>query len=483
MHAAAQRFDSWVNTATGIGSTALDKAVNALFYRTQRRSDEYYENLYDDDPFARRICEKLPEEMLRAGVELSMGGADGAIELATEVQDELTRLEAFGRIKDGLVWERVFGGGAVLIGADDGMLDPAMPLQEGNLRRITHLTTLDKPRIYASRWYPPTHDKAGQVELWSLQPFDPAGGAGTVEVHESRLLIFPGGRVTQNRRLELQGWGHSVLAAVHDILREYNMSWGGISNMLQSAQQDVWYLKDYRSAMAEGTSEMQEYFAARFRLAQMKMGPNRGAVLDSDGEKFERFGATLTGIPDTLQQMNLRLCAATDMPATVLFGMAPAGMNATGESDMQQWDAIASSKREAKARGPLERVIELLLLSKEGPTRGQTVDGWKLSFKPLRELTPTQQAELRNKQADTDSKMIEAQVLLPEEVAQARFRPEGYSIETTIDWAAREQMLKEQREIEAQAEAEAKAQMEQQLKGGGDDDDPDLDDPDDDPDE
>lgn len=461
--AAKIRLDGFANLLTGMGTTELDKTKSAFFYRSIQQDDYYWADLYEEEPFARRVCEKLPEEMLRAGFDLSLG-SDGNTELAAKILDELKRLKAIDRIKSGLSWERVWGGCAVLIGADDGALLPAEPLREGTLRRISHLTVIDKPQVFAHTWYPATHEKAGQVELWSVQPFD--GSSGVVDIHETRMLIFPGGRVTHQRRVECQGWGQSVLASVHDVLRDYSMSWAGIGHMLQSAQQDVWSLAGLRDALNGGMSKMREFFFARFQQAQLKMGPNRGLVLDaSAGEKFQRFGATLTGIAETMQQMNLRICAACDMPATVLFGMSPAGLSATGESDLQIWDTTVRSRQQDKALPHLERLINLIMLQKEGPTRGSIVEGWGLTFRPLRELSRLQEAELRSQQAKVDDIYLTQQVLLPEEVATSRFRADGYSTETTIDLDTRQKLLEAEREARLEAEAEARA-------GGGDKDPP-----------
>lgn len=440
LQSALLRLDGWANDLTGLGTAALDKTVVALFSRATQRSDEYLGQLYEDDPLARRIADKVPDEMLRAGYDLLMGSADDAQQLATAARDKLKALQADERIKDGLVWERVYGGSAVFIGADDGSTNPAEPLQESRLRDVTHLTVVDKSQLTAAQWYPATDARAGRPMTWLLTPLSTTG-AGPVEVHESRLLIFPGGRVTQQRRIALEGWGQSVLRAVHDILRDYNMSWQGVTHMLQSANQDVWYMSGLKNAMSSGTPGMREYFASRFRMAQMNMGPNRGVALDADGEKFERHASQLTGVPETLQQAGLRLSSATDMPMTVLFGMSPAGLNATGESDLQLWNTAVAAMQCERLQPQLERLVRLLMLCKEGPTRGKEVDGWAIKFRPLKHLDDQQAADLRSKQAAVDKIYIDAQVLLPEEVALARFRPDGYSTETSIDLDARRAIL------------------------------------------
>jgi hypothetical protein len=55
--------------------------------------------------------------------------------------------------------------------------------------------------------------------------------------------------------------------------------------------------------------------------------------------------------------------------------------------------------------------------------------------------TPVEQADLEKKHAEKDKLYIDAGVVLPEEIALSRFRPEGWSAETQIDRDARESML------------------------------------------
>ncbi len=451
------RLDGFANSVTGLGTVAFDKTLSALFQRTVRRSDLYFAGLYEEDPFARKICEKMPEELLRGGFDLSMGASENALDEITAIRDELKRLHANDRIKSGLVWERVYGGSAVFIGADDGVTDPSEPLDEEKLKTITHLTVVDKPRIWARSWYASTHEKAGQVEIWTVTPL---GGGSPTDIHETRLLIFPGGRVTHERRIELQGWGASVLSTMHDILRDYSMSWQGIAHMMQSVNQDVWKMKGIKAALTQGTDAMKAYFVSRFQMAQMKMGPNRGITLDADDESFERFGSTFTGIPDTMREMAVRVASTAGMPMTVLFGTSPGGLNSTGESDIQLWHSSVAAEQQDKLRPHFERVIDLIMKSSDGPTSGKVIEGWGLTFRSLLELSEPQRVTMRKEQAEADHIAIEDGVLLPEEVAKSRYRPEGYSTETTIDFEAREDILAAERQARLEAEAAAKLAFE-----------------------
>jgi uncharacterized protein len=329
----------------------------------------------------------------------------------------------------------------VFLGIDDGQTNPALPLDEANIRAITHLAAVDKSRLDAHTWYPGDHPKAGWPETYWLRPLDGNTQRPQIIIHESRLIIFGGGRVTHRKRVELQGWGHSTLESVHEILADYNMSWRGLTHMLQSANQDVWKFKGFLAAMASGTAAMKEYFAGRMRMSTMSMGPNRPVILDSDGEGYERHASQFTGVPETIREMCQRVAAACDMPMTILFGMSPAGLNATGESDLQWWYESVTAMQHERLEPKLRRLITLLMLAKEGPTQGRRIENWAIKFKPLKQMTLLEVSTLRKTVAETDHIYITDQVVLPEEIALARHRPEGWSMDTKIDLDARKKIL------------------------------------------
>lgn len=92
--------------------------------------------------------------------------------------------------------------------------------------------------------------------------------------------------------------------------------------------------------------------------------------------------------------------------------------------------------------------------SKEGPTGGVLKDGWRVYFPPLKQMSDLEKADVRLKTSQADASDITQGILLPQEVAVSRFRPEGYATETHIDLDLREKMLDlelKQREEEMKA--------------------------------
>ena len=92
---------------------------------------------------------------------------------------------------------------------------------------------------------------------------------------------------------------------------------------------------------------------------------------------------TFTGLKDVYDSMCLDVSGASRIPVTKLFGRSPAGMNATGESDLKNYYDYVDSLREGTLRPILERLLPVILLS----SIGYVPDDLDVQFPPL--WTPT----------------------------------------------------------------------------------------------
>jgi hypothetical protein len=182
------------------------------------------------------------------------------------------------------------------------------------------------------------------------------------------------------------------------------------------------------------------------RLLDMNRSVARALAIDADGEEFERQPYNFGNVDSVLQMFVIRLSSAARMPATILMGQSPAGMNATGESDVRWFYDTIATARENDLKPQIRRIIELLFLSKDGPTKGNVPENWSLHFPPLWESTPKEDSEIKKAMAETDKIYIEAGVALPEEISLSRFPATGYSLETTVDLELRQSSLEAEKE-------------------------------------
>ena len=453
---AAVRTDSWMSAITGIG-TARDKAKTTRFVAGVGMSDETLEALYNEDDIAARVCELLPGEALREGFDVEVESDDQTSiseskDIGASIEREHVRLDTARIVNDAAVWARVFGGGAIIVGADDGATpeELALPLNEKAIVSINFLTAIDRRHLTPATWYnDPTSDKYGMPSAYRMTPTvvsarsvagayasDPR--TSTLIVHETRLVLIDGERVTIRQRQLNDGFGASVLQRMHDVMQAFNASWGAVANLMQDAAQAKFKIQGLIDMISAGNEAVLQ---KRMAIVDYNRSVSRAVLLDAELEDFTRDAYSFAGVPDLLDRWMLRMAAAARMPVTMLMGQSPAGMDATGASDRQIWFDTVSAYQSNKIAPAIERITKLITLAKNGPTSGIEPASWSICFRPLWQMTEKETAELRKLNAEADHIYITDQVVTPEEVAVSRFGEAGYTGETSIDLSAREAML------------------------------------------
>ena len=137
-------------------------------------------------------------------------------------------------------------------------------------------------------------------------------------------------------------------------------------------------------------------------------------VIDKE-EDWDRKQLSFAQLPELMQQYLQIAAGAADIPATRLLGQAPAGLNATGESDIRNYyDRIAAEQR--VTLGPaLRRLDEALILSALG-TRPPEV---RYEWAPLWQLGATEAAAMAKTKADTSASYAASGLIPPEVLARA----------------------------------------------------------------
>lgn len=429
---ASERFDSWRNALTGLG-TARDKVTATLFGAVLQIDDDQLTALFHGDDMARKIVRLPVQEMVRKGWDFTVGED---VQAADALDKAMRDIGARWHLRDAAQWGRLYGGAAIIVGADDG-LDPVKPLNEDGIQSIKFLSVVDKRYMFPARMQgDPFSSGFGKPEIWQITP---QFGGRSRQVHASRVILFGGAPTDDQERARLSGWDYSVLQAVYDEIRRFENAWQASEHLMSDASQGIFTIKGLLSMIAGGN---QKELQTRMELVDLHRSIARSIMVDADaGESFHRDQISFQGIATMLDKFMLRMSAAADIPVTILMGQSPSGMNATGESDFRWFYDNVQTMQENDLRPRLERLTRLVLLAKDGPTGGVEPDDWKVTFRPLWQQTQEEKAKERKTVAETDMIYIQNDVLTPEEVAINRFRPTGWSPETMIDTTDREAML------------------------------------------
>ncbi len=457
-----------MNLLTGHG-TSRDKTTATQFAANGRLTFAQLEALYHDEDLAARIIDAEPEQMYREGFDIRLvkksptkdpeakqdafGAPPGnkpppGPKLPTPGKPKPKRSE-FGDLEDelaeqcaalgvqeafleGQVLGRHYGGAAVFVGADDGRR-PDQPLDETKIRSVDFLHVLDRYSLWPNTFYvDPKSPKFGKPETYRVFRPISSGIAQVVAanpqddvIHETRLILFPGARTTIRRRVANFGWDDSVLQRVHPVLMQFGLSWTAATHLLSDASQGVYKVKNLLDMIAGNNKDE---LMTRMAIVDETRSTARMLLADADTESFERTHTPFGGIPEMLDRVVQRLAAAARIPVTVLMGMSPAGMNATGESDMRQWYDKIRTQQANVAAPRLKRLVTLLLAA-----RGKTDLSVEIKFRPLWQPTALEEADRRLAIAQTDDIYHTMGALLEEEIRESRWGGDGYNPETTID--------------------------------------------------
>jgi phage-related protein (TIGR01555 family) len=379
----SERNDSWQNLLTGLG-TARDKAVYSHYAPETALPLEYLEQLYLNDDLASRIVDLVPNEMLRQGFLSNQESPSEGIKLNHHLSDALIKA-------------RLFGAAFIYLGIEDG-LEQHKPVVEGKIKSLKFINVVSAKDICIKTHYNDVLKASfGEPEHYELTN-------SRVVVHESRLIPFYGTRSINPRELP-----KSVLQRLYPVLQQFNTAWQATSHLMSDASQGIFKLKGLHSSMSSNRSHE---LLKRMELVDMSRSVSRSILLDAEDEDFRRDAYSFGGIPEILEKLILRLSAAARIPVSLLMGQSPAGLNATGDSDIRFFYDQVKAEQEA-LKPKIEHIHRLI--------SGRLKDEIKIEFPALWQLTDKEQAEIRRTQAETDRIYLQEGVLLPEEVALMRF--------------------------------------------------------------
>lgn len=431
------RTDSWMNAITGLGTSAFDKRTHHQISALRRLSPIELDHIYHCDDMAARIVNAVVEHSLMLSYEIEQDD-DGRI------KEERLRWNLDSKIEEVAKWGRLFGGAAIWIGADIGRqeepLDPDM-IGEGQL---DFLLVLEGPNDMAPVTYyrDPKHPKFGEPEIYSVhrttaEGITLGGQSLGAHVHESRLVFFTGSDTSYRQRQNNGGWHHSVLQRPYQILRDMDANWQSFSRLMDNASQAVYKIKGLVDMIAEGQSEIMQ---DRMTIVELARSMARAVVLDAELEDFGQIGAqNFSGASEAMEKTFQRLAAAVPMPVTILMGMSPAGLNATGESDMRSWFNTVQTYRRDDLE-PQVRTLTKIIAANAGVPLGEEP---KVEWPSLWQMAPSEEADHRLKVAQRDAIYESLGVLTGPQIAKARWESGTYSDggeSAVIDFAAMEDL-------------------------------------------
>jgi phage-related protein (TIGR01555 family) len=185
------------------------------------------------------------------------------------------------------------------------------------------------------------------------------------------------------------GWGASQLEHVFDELaKRDNTSWN-IASLVFQANLIVNKVTDFDQITAATDPDVQRDFYA-VKSAQNQMRNNNGMMIIGDKDEVSAMNYTFAGLNDIYESQMLDIAGASDIPVTKLFGRAPAGMNATGESDLQNYYDMVSQRQESQLKPIINKLLPVMFMSEFG----QVPDDLGIRFNAIQTPTEDKMADI-----------------------------------------------------------------------------------------
>lgn len=370
--------------------------LEATEYPLTRMTDNYalLNSLYRTNWVVQNVVGLMVDDMLREWYTIQ-----GSI--APEYLDELQRVERTTQLRDklneGLRWGRLYGGaaGLILIKGQEGMLDQPLDLSTVMPGSFMGLMILDRWMGIVPDMQLVTDMGDPDFNLPAYYMVNNAEGRLVARVHHSRIIRFTGRDLPYLEKIAELYWGESEVEALYkDVVAHDNVS-ANISALTFNAITNVMEVQNLEQLFSLGSIDQQRRFWNTMQ-AQSVMKSNFGVQLVEKGNQLHTTQYSFAGLSDVYETMCLNLCGASHYPMTKLFGRSPAGMNATGESDLQNYYDYVNSQREAKLRPALERLLPVLAMS----AWGAVPDNLQITFPPLWTPTAKEVAEIAKSKAE-----------------------------------------------------------------------------------
>jgi phage-related protein (TIGR01555 family) len=302
----------------------------------------------------------------------------------TAIEAEERRLQIIAKVRQAEVL-RGLGGGALVLALPGVLSTPAQKPGRGQLRAVN----------VVSRWQLEIRDVVedmaspdyGMPRMFRIN----GGTAGQQDIHPSRVICFRGDPLPMGGGMSQSDvfWGASRLERVVGEVEKSDNASRWFAELVKKAKLLRIGIPDLADMVA--TQGGQQKLDAR--VATIAMGENTlnatvyssAAAKDGPGETISDYQVTWNGIPAMMDAFDQRVAAVADIPFTRLMGRSPAGMNATGQHDTDNWNKAVAAGQNLELRPCLE-ALDAFLIPSAGVSAKVT---WR--FAPL--STPSEAEE------------------------------------------------------------------------------------------
>lgn len=388
-------MDTFQNLLARLGDGAPN-LLNGTDYTMDRLTQNYQlmNNLYRNHWIVRKVIDSIPEDMMKNWIDIQSS-------LTPEQMKQLDELERKTKIKEkikeALKWGRLYGGAAavMVIQGHENILDEPLDYN-------TIMPGAFKGLIVCDRWMG-IQASTEIIEDVSSPDFgmplyyewDCGNNGSTVKVHHSRVLRFVGRDLPFIEKQVEMGWGESEVEVIYEELKKRDNASYNIANLLFMANLKVLKMQGMEEILSTGDADLQQDLYNTVEGQNRLMNSNSMMVLGKDDD-FATHQYTFSGINDVYQSFMLDVAGAAEIPVTKLFGRSPAGLSATGESDLQNYYDMIGQKQVSQLQPVIDKLLPVMVMSE----LAYIPSDLSYDFNPVAEQTEEELASIVDKKVN-----------------------------------------------------------------------------------
>ena len=307
---------------------------------------------------------------------------------------------------------RGLGGGALILITEGDHSQPLLPdaIRAGGLVAINVVSRWEiSPQDFVRELTSPDY----RQPTW----FQIGGGEGNAKrIHPSRVIAFRGDPIPVGGAVNDVDayWGDCRLLRVFTEVQRSDDTQAWFASLVRKAKLLRIGIPDLLDMLSTpGGKEQLDARVALIGQGESTLNATvyrSGTGKDGDaGETIDDYQVTWAGIPAMMDAFDQRVAAVADIPFTRLMGRSPAGMNATGQHDMDNWNRAVVSGQKLELRPCLEQLDPVLIRS-----AGVDPDGVWWRFAPLATPSEKEEADTFNTTMDAVQK-LQATGAIPDE--------------------------------------------------------------------
>lgn len=396
---ATSTVDSFQNFAAGLGMGSQNILSGSTYgFNPITRERTLCEWIHRGSWLGGVVVDIVADDMTREGVSIKGELDPGDIK---DIQTYAADAGVWEALNDLEKWARLYGG-AISIMLVDGQ-DMSRPFQWERVgkNQFRGMLTLDRWAVEPSlndlvTEYGPHFNLPKFYRVTG--EFPPLYGK---QVHYSRVIRREGIRLPYWQRLMENLWGISVYERMYDRMVAFDSASTGAAQLTYKSHLRTYKLDGLRTIVAGGGPALMGLtrFVNFMRLTQS----NEGITLIDGKDDFDTHSSAsaFSGLNEILLQFGMQVAGAVEMPLVKLFGQSPAGLNATGESDIRNYYDGIRAKQNRHVRPGVTNVYKAICMSMGiKPPKDFGVE-----FNPLWQMTHKEKAETASAVADALDKM------------------------------------------------------------------------------